>query len=460
MKTSLRSWLNFKNYRTCCFREVNPTLRKWTRRLTILAIIFITLGFIVWRGLIWFAERAERFTGAPLPSCATASDNNFTDAITEARAHIQAMMAERQIPGLAVAVAKDGQLIWSEGFGCADREKQILACPSTQFRIASVSKLITAAAMAQLCEQGRLDLDAPIQTYVPTFPDKGHPITARQLASHRSGIRNYHDDSETVTTQHYSSVTASLERFQNDPLMFEPDTESAYSSYGYVLLSVVIEGAAGEDFLSYIHRHIFEPLGMASTIECRADTTAPHQASFYDNVTPYSLDGQVHPSPFIDYSSKWASGGFLSTAEDLVKFGSLHIPSMNAGFLKTETLDLMFTPRTPRVGIVGQGLGWMSLFDLHLRRVHLHFGATSGGTSVLINYPGQRVSIAILANLGHAKFPFARLMGVTNPFLNDPSLYVVVAFVGIGILIGALILFCSCKKRTILTRLFARLKFY
>lgn len=405
------------------------------------------MGFIAWRGLIWFVERAEAFAGASLPSCATVSDNNFTAAISQARNHIQAMMAERQIPGLAVAVAKGGQLIWSEGFGYANREKQIPACPQTQFRIASVSKLITAAAMAQLYEQGRLDLDAAVQKYVPTFPDKGHPITARQLASHRSGIRNYHDDSETVTTQHYESVTASLERFQNDPLMFEPDTKSAYSSYGYVLLSAVIEGASGEDFLPYVRRHIFEPLGMTSTIECRSDTAAPHQASFYDNVTPYSLDGQVHPSPFIDYSSKWASGGFLSTAEDLVKFGSVHIPPMNAGFLKTETLDLMFTPRTPRIGIVGQGLGWMSLFDLHLRRVHLHFGATSGGSSVLINYPAQRVSVVILANLGHAKFPFARLMGVVNPFLNDPSLYVVAGFVSVWVIIAALILFRYWKRR-------------
>ncbi|HEX9652828.1 MAG TPA: serine hydrolase domain-containing protein [bacterium] len=427
---------------------MNPVPRKWLRRLIVLVLTLTTLGFIAWRGLTWFVERTEPFAGFPLPSCGTISASNFTDAIAQARHQVQAMMVERQIPGLAVAVARDGQLIWSEGFGYADREKQTPACPHTQFRIASVSKLITAAAMAQLYEQGRLDLDAPIQKYVPTFPDKGHPITARQLASHRSGIRTYYDDSETVTTQHYNSVTASLERFQNDPLMFEPDTESAYSSYGYVLLSAVIEGAAGEDFLSYVRRQIFEPLAMRSTVACRSDTMTPHQSSFYDNVTPYSLDGQVHPSPFIDYSSKWASGGFLSRAEDLVKFGSAHIPPMNSGFLKAATLDLLFTPRTPRIGIVGQGLGWMSLFDLHLRRVHLHFGATSGGTAVLINYPQQQLSVAILANLGHAKFPFARLMGVVNPFLSDPSRYVVVGFVLIWTSIGALVLVRRLRKRS------------
>lgn len=355
-------------------------------------------------------------------------------------------MLEREIPGLSVALAKNGQLIWSEGFGYANRETETPACPHTQFRIASVSKLITAAAMAKLYEQGRLDLDAPIQKYAPTFPDKGNTITSRLLASHRAGIRHYHDDNETVTTKRYDSVTASLERFQNDSLMFEPGKGFGYSSYGYVALSAVIEGAAGAPFLSYVDREITGSLGMGSTAACCEDSAAPNLTSFYDNVTPYSLDGQVHPSPFIDYSSKWGSGGFVSTAEDLVKFGSAHMPPMNAGFLKTETLEMMFEPLVPPFGIVGQGLGWMSLFDLRLRRVRLHFGATSGGTSILAVYPQQQMSVAILANLGHAKFPFTRLMGVVNPFLADPSRYVVI-FVGVAYFVLAIVTFARKRSR-------------
>jgi len=177
-----------------------------------------------------------------------------------------------------------------------------------------------------------------------------------------------------------------------------------------------------------MRRHVFESLQMRHTTEERANERTPHQSSFYDNVTPYSLDGQVHSSPYNDYSSRWASGGFLSTSEDLVRFGSAHIVPINDGFLKPETLELMFTPRTRQAGILGYGLGWMTMHDLHLRRFNFHFGAGSGATSVLLSYPDQRASIAILANLGHARFPFNRIMGVTNAFVGDPARPIFSAF--------------------------------
>ncbi len=391
--------------------------RRWAKRLAFVAGLIMGLLIVTWRVVIHLTERATPFSGTPLPTCGAMKDERYTQAVAKARDHIQAMMQERQIPGLAVAVAIDGKIVWSEGFGYADRDKQIPACPQTQLRIASVSKLLTAAAMAQLYEQGRLDLDDPIQKYVPSFPDKGHPITARQLASHRSGIRSYRDDHEALNTKHYNNVVESLEKFKDDSLMFVPDTDFEYSGYGYVLLSAAIEGASGEDFLSYMRRHIFEPLQMRDTIEDRANERVPHQSSFYDHVTPYSMAGKVIPSPFIDFSCKWAAGGFLSTAEDLVRFGSAHLLPLHEGFLKSETLQLMFTPRSGMDGIAGYGLGWMTARDLHLRRVHFHFGAGSGGTAVLAIYPKQRMAFAMLANLGHAKFPFSHLMGVINPFL-------------------------------------------
>jgi CubicO group peptidase (beta-lactamase class C family) len=393
---------------------------RWLKRLALVATGGICLLFVAWRAAIYLTERATPFSGTPLPTCGTMLDDRYTQAVVKARDHIQALMAERQIPGLAVAVAVDDKIVWSEGFGFADRDKQIQACPQTQFRIASVSKLLTAAAMAKLYEQGRLDLDAPIQKYVPSFPDKGHTITARQLASHRSGIRHYRDDNETLNTKHYNSVIESLEKFRDDSLRFIPDADFGYSSYGYILLSAVIEGAAGEDFLSYMRRQIFTPLEIHHTVAEHSPEPALNKSGFYDNVTPYSWDGKVIPSPDLDFSCKWASGGFLSTAEDLVRFGSALIKD---GFLKPETRKLMLTPRTGIGGIVGYGLGWMTARDLHLRRVHFHFGAGSGGTAVLAIYPKPKVAFAILANLGHAKFPFARLMRIVNPFCNYSGLF-------------------------------------
>lgn len=184
---------------------------------------------------------------------------------------------------------------------------------------------------------------------------------------------------------------------------------------GWMVLIYIaaIENAAGEDFPSYMHYRIFDSLRMKDTLEERADGRTSLLSAFYD-YDGAPEDGKIVEAPFVDYSSKWASGGFLSTAEDLVRFGSAHLEE---GFLKRETLNRMFTVERRQAPIVGYGLGWMIARDLHFRRAYFHFGATFGGTSLLVIYPDKKVCIALLANLGHAKFPFARLMGVINPFL-------------------------------------------
>src|SRR2546426_9120253 len=149
-----------------------------------------------------------------------------------------------QIPGVQVAVAVNGKLVWSEGCGYADAERQQPVTRETQFRIGSVSKPLTATAVVLLYERGKLDLDAPVQRYVPSFPDKGYPITTRQLAGHLAGIRHYRGD-EFVLNRRFGSVGEGLTIFQDDSLLFPPGTRFSYSSYGWNLISAVIEGAAG-----------------------------------------------------------------------------------------------------------------------------------------------------------------------------------------------------------------------
>jgi serine beta-lactamase-like protein LACTB, mitochondrial len=389
------------------------------RRLRLTALVIVVVVALVlfggWRGLLWASERTAAFSGPLQPVCGSpAGGQRFGRAAQRAGRHVQAMLAERQIPGLAVAVTAGGELVWSQGFGYADRERRLPACPWTRFRIGSVSKLLTVAALARLHQQGRLALDAPIQRYVPEFPDKGAAITPRQLASHRSGIRHYRDDAETLTTRHCDRVGDGLEAFAGDPLLFTPDTGFAYSSYGYVLLSTAIERAAGQPFLSYL--------------------------------APFSPDGSVRQAPAIDLSCRLAAGGLLSTAEDLARFGAAHLRPQ-AGFLRRDTLDLLFRPRTRQLGVFAHGLGWSSAYDLHLRRVHFQFGAVSGGTAVLAVWPRQRVSVAILANLGHARFPAGRLFGIVNPFLDDPARPVTVAFLAGAATLGTLLVVRLRRRR-------------
>src|SRR5579883_1591101 len=145
---------------------------------------------------------------------------SFSDLGNEIRA-AQARLKARQtandfmgrgMPGLAIAVAIDGRIVYEEGFGFADLEQRVPVWPSTKFRIGSVSKPLTAVGLMRLVEAGKLDLDAPVQKYVPQFPDKGSPITARMLAGHLAGIRHYRGD-EMKIRDHYMSVVDGLKVF-------------------------------------------------------------------------------------------------------------------------------------------------------------------------------------------------------------------------------------------------------
>lgn len=395
-------------------------MTRWRRRLWIAWLASPALLITGWRVAILFIERTPAVAAAEaVPTCPGTLDPAYATAAAAASRQLSAMLVEREIPGLAVAVAAGGRLVWSQGFGHADREGGIRACPHMQFRLQSVSKPVTAAGMARLVERGVLDMDAPVRTYVADLPAPLGAVTARQLASHRAGVRHYRNDEETLNTTRYETAAASLEKFRADPLLFPPDSGSAYSSYGFVLLSAAMEGASGLDFPTLMTREVFEPLGMERTEAERRDGSGSDRATFHDHVTPYSLDGRVRPSPALDFSSKWAGGGILSTVEDLVRFGNAHILPFNEGFLRPETVELLFTPRT-RQFIFGQGLGWVVARDHRARRARLHFGAGSGGTAFLVIYPDQQVAIAVLANLGHAGFPMNRLLAVVRPFVGDP----------------------------------------
>jgi len=155
---------------------------------------------------------------------------------------VTSYVSGHHVPGLSVAVVDRGRVILTQGYGIADVENSVPATADTVYRIASISKSITATAALKLVEAGKLDLDAPIQKYCPDFPKKPWPITARELLSHQSGIRDYRNDEETINTRHYASIKEALPQFANDPLEFEPGTKMQYTSYGYIVLGCVMEG--------------------------------------------------------------------------------------------------------------------------------------------------------------------------------------------------------------------------
>jgi serine beta-lactamase-like protein LACTB len=332
-------------------------------------------------------------------------------AVEQARVIARSILDENQLPGLSLAIGVNGKVVHAEGFGFADVENRVPVTPSTRMRIGSISKPVTAAAIGLLVERGRLDLDAEIQTYVPTFPRKRWPITVRQVAGHIAGIRHYRG-AENESVRRYATVAEGLEIFAADSLMFEPGTDYSYSSYGWNLLSAVIEGAAGVPFLEFMRRDVFEPLGLRSIVAEHTDSILDWRAHFYER----SDDGRLLRAPYVDNSYKWAGGGFISNTEDLIRFAFAHV---DGGFIKPETVHTLWTSQKRRNGEeTGYGIGWRSEKDAQGRLVVSHTGGSVGGRAVLIIYPEHRVVVAMTSNGGNAPMSVKNAQKIGELFLK------------------------------------------
>jgi CubicO group peptidase (beta-lactamase class C family) len=318
----------------------------------------------------------------------------------QAHTKLQAFVEKTQVPGLSVSISQKGELVFSKGYGYTDIEKKTPVDPSkSMFRIGSVSKTLTAAGLAKLYEEGKVDLDAPIERYVPIWPDKGATISLRQLAGHLAGIRHY-KGLEFLSNVHYEEVVDGLGIFINDPLINTPGTEYVYSSYGWNLISVAMENAAAPEagflsdvsFLSYMESEVFAPLGMNHTQPDYANQDISNRVSFYQ-----FQDEKVVEAPTVDNSYKWAGGGFIGTTEDLCKFGQAH---MKEGFLKAGTLKEWMTSQKTIAGKeTGYGIGWRIFERPSGKTFYGHSGGSVGGiTYFLIHQPSETV-LAITGNM-------------------------------------------------------------
>jgi CubicO group peptidase (beta-lactamase class C family) len=319
------------------------------------------------------------------------AEDKLAAAKSKAREIIQTELAPK-VPGLGVAVAVNGAIVWSQGFGYADLETKTPVVSTTRFRIGSVSKPLTAAGLALLVERGAIEMDAPVQKYIPDFPQHEAPITIRLLAGHLSGIRNYRGN-EAISNKAYPNLRSALKIFEGDPLVSPPGTKFNYSSYNWNVIGAAMESASKQDFLRYMESNVFKPLEMTHTGPDLAGVADLNRAHFYE----MDSSGKFIIAPKVDCSSKWPSGGILSTAEDLARFGSAISKS---GFLKTESLKLLFTSQTTSDGKpTHYGVGWFLGQTLRY-----HEGDSIGGTSVLLLLPSFGTVVAIVSNRGHLVF--------------------------------------------------------
>ena len=298
------------------------------------------------------------------------------------------------IPGLSFSAGKKGLIVFSEGYGFADLEHRVPVYPSiTKFRVGSVAKPMTSVAIGQLVESGKLDLDAPVQQYVPSFPVKDEGvITTRLLGGHLAGIRHYNSQEENFILDHYENVVDALEIFADDPLVNAPGEAYSYSSFGYNLLSAVVQSASGRDFLEYMDTEVFTPLNMNDTMPDQVFDLIPGRAEVY---VP-GPDGHPLNAPPADNSYKWAGGGFLSTSEDLVRFG---FGMLYSDILEEDTKELLWTPQQTSDGTpTTYGIGWNVPAEDGSNGFVGHSGGSVGGTTLFFINRDKEVVIALIVN--------------------------------------------------------------
>ena len=316
------------------------------------------------------------------------------------------------VPGITMALGNDKGIIMAKGFGFADVENRVAMTPDHKVRIGSVSKLIATAGMMRLVEEGRVDLDAPVTSYVADWPKDKPIITLRQLASHTAGIRHYKEGAnEFLLNETFPDINSALAMFKDDPLEFTPGSDFSYSTFAWTLVSAAMEGADGKrDFRQIIEQEVFAPLALKETI-------FDDQYRIIENrARPYTTDeGTLINAPQTDHSYKWAGGGFIATPSDIVRFAVAHVAS---DYLKPETTDAMFTRAKLNNGDeVGYGIGWKVGFgDYQQRKAYkddaealqlmndiptavMHSGGSMGGITMTILCREHNTAVTVVKNV-------------------------------------------------------------
>lgn len=329
-----------------------------------------------------------------------------------------------RLPGYAGAVAIHGRIVYSGAAGLADVASARAATSQTRFRIYSSSKSIGAVAAMILAESGKLDLDAPVSTYLPDLPAHVGVVTVRQILAHRSGIRHYRDGEwDSVSKSDCTGPRQALPAFVGDPLEFAPGSGYRYTTYGYVLLSAVVEAAAGQTFDEFVRERIFKPAGMVATAIEGRPMADDEVATFYDR----SEAGDFSPTVGVNASCKFFGGGLVSTAEDLVRFGLALVDGRLVG---SASLAQMLTIHSDGDGGSHPPYGYgffpgdnvltaMGVPAEDYVHAWWHGGNGRGGYSVLILYPERHAAAAIVTNVKAT----GRLVRATHalalPFLRD-----------------------------------------
>jgi CubicO group peptidase (beta-lactamase class C family) len=312
-----------------------------------------------------------------------------SSATLDAAAQIDALMRpyEGEVPGASVLVLRDGLPIFRRSFGLADLESRVAAAPAANYRLASMTKQFTSAAILLLAEDGRLSLEDPVRKWLPTLPAAANGITIRHLLTHTSGLIDYEDVMVEGTTKqlHDADVLRLLEA--ENRTYFAPGSGYRYSNSGYALLALIVGRASGSDFAAFLRDRIFRPLHMQDTVAFEEGiSTVAHRAYGYSLVhhawarTDQSLTSAV-----------LGDGGIYSSIDDLAKWDAALYDNR---LLRPESLHLAFSPATKTDDpAVQYGFGWRITGESLW-----HSGETMGFRNVIVRFPQHRFTVVVLTN--------------------------------------------------------------
>ena len=312
------------------------------------------------------------------------------------------------VPGASVLVLRDGVPLVRRSYGNADLEAGVAATPQTNYRLASVTKQFTAAAILLLAQDGTLSLDDPVRKWLPSLPAAADPITLHHLLTHTSGLVDYEDVMAADATEQVHDLDVLHLLQTQDHLYFAPGTDYRYSNSGYALLALVVGKASGRDFATFLRERIFQPLGMTQTL-AREDGIS----TVADRAYGYSLvDDRWTRTDQSSTSAVLGDGGVYSSIDDLAKWDAALYDNRLLGDA-TRTLAFAAHTRTNEPDVDGYGYGW---------RIHgevlWHSGESIGFRNVIVRWPQRHLTVIVLSNRNDPE-PYRLALKIADLYLPD-----------------------------------------
>lgn len=341
--------------------------------------------FVAWLALAWGSL-------APLAGAQQASQARLVARIDSV---VQDAMAAKQIVGTSVGVMKDGRILMAKGYGYADLENEVRATEHTVYRVGSVTKQFTAAAIMLLAERGQLSLEDDLTTFLPDYPTRGHGITVDRLLTHTSGIKGYTAmpafwEQSRLDLSHEQMIAL----FSAEPFEFAPGERWQYNNSAYYLLGVIIEKVTGQSYADFLQANLYERLGLGATHFLDEAPIIKHRARGYE-----VRNGRVVNADPLSMKLPYAAGSLGSSVLDLLTWATALAQHR---LLEPESYRRMITPAVLNDGsrtTYGYGL---SIGDMEGRRKISHGGGINGFRAHLAHYPDDDLAVVVLCNTGSA----------------------------------------------------------